>query len=138
VASNIHSHQHLMGLALMAVAHAENGVHSPQIFYLNTGELQTSSVHICCKQDLGLNQASGRMLARVISGGRERGQMSAHSTCRLQSSPSLPVRRVEPADRAALTGVLSLATMSGFGPKYLGAWTLVFPLILSPFFAFRL
>jgi len=38
-----------MGLALMAVAHAENGVHSPQIFYLNTGELQTSSVHICCK-----------------------------------------------------------------------------------------
>ena len=36
MASNIHSHQHLMGPALMAEgAHAENGVPSPQIFHFN-------------------------------------------------------------------------------------------------------
>jgi len=42
VASNIHSHQHLIGRALMAGGprwnlrvHAENGVPSPQIFYFN-------------------------------------------------------------------------------------------------------
>ena len=36
MASNIHSHQHLMGPALMAGAHTENGVPSPQIFHFTT------------------------------------------------------------------------------------------------------
>ena len=34
-ASNIYSHQHLMGPALMAGAHAKNGISSPQLFHLN-------------------------------------------------------------------------------------------------------
>jgi len=35
MASNIHSHQHLMDPALVAVAHAVNGVPSVQIFHFN-------------------------------------------------------------------------------------------------------
>ena len=53
MASNIHSHQHLMdpalmvGPALMAGAHAENGVLSPHIFHFNHCVYSHTNVTLC-------------------------------------------------------------------------------------------